>query len=83
MQGVHEVFPADENDEEDPLSLKKLWKMEAMWALHKDILGFSFDGVEKTIWLEEAKRDAILTVMKSWIRGKKKRQGFPSQISSP
>ncbi len=29
MQGVHDVFPADENDEEDPLSLKKLRKMEA------------------------------------------------------
>ncbi len=55
MQGVYDVFPAGDNDEEDLLSLKKLRKLEAMWALYKDILGFSFNGVEKTIWLEEDK----------------------------
>ena len=48
MMGVHDVFPADINDDNDPLSLKKLEKLEAMWALHKDILGLAFDGVEKT-----------------------------------
>ena len=48
MMGVHDVFPADSNDDNDPLSLKKLEKLEAMWALHKDILGLAFDGVEKT-----------------------------------
>ena len=37
MQGVHDVFPSDENDKEDPLPLKNLKKLEAMWALHKDI----------------------------------------------
>ena len=68
LQGIHDVFPADNNDEEDPISLKKLKKLEAMWALHKDILGFTFDGVEKTIWLEEAKRDTLLTVMAGWLR---------------
>ena len=67
IQGVRDIFPADENDEEDPLSLKRLRKLEAMWVLHKDILGFPFDGVEKTIWLEEEKRDAILSVMKGWV----------------
>ena len=78
LQGIHDVFPADNNDEEDPISLKKLKKLEAMWALHKDILGFTFDGVEKTIWLEEAKRDTLLTVMAGWLRASERtRAGIP------
>ena len=45
---VH-VANAVKDDAKDPISLKKLKQLEAMWALHKDILGFTFDGVEKTI----------------------------------
>jgi hypothetical protein len=44
MTGIHDRFPANEDAEEDPLSLKKLKKLEGQWALHKDILGFTFDG---------------------------------------
>jgi len=61
---IHDVFPVDEDDENDPLSLKKILKLESMWALHKDILGFTFDGLEKTIWLEAPKRDSLLVIMK-------------------
>jgi len=68
MKGVHDVFPADDDDENDPLSLKKLRKEEGMWALEKDILGFAFDGDEKTMWLDEAKRSAILLTLSRWIR---------------
>ena len=78
MSGVHDVFPADEVDEEDPLSLKKMLKEESMWALTKDVLGFGFDGWEKTIWLEEGKRDALLTTLHQWIRSANKgRCGIP------
>jgi len=66
--GIHDVFPPDDNDEEDAISLKKLKKFEAMWLLHKDILGFTFDGLEKTIWLEKPKRDALLEMLRMWIR---------------
>ena len=68
MTGIHDVFPEDKVDAEDPISFKKLLKLEAMWALHKDILGFTFDGVEKTIWLEAPKRDALLTVLSGWLK---------------
>ena len=30
MKGVHDVFPADEEDKNDPISHKKLLKEEAM-----------------------------------------------------
>ena len=76
--GIHDVFPADENDAEDPISLKKTKKLEVMWALNKDILGFTCDGVEKTMWLEEDKRNALLTVLKGWLRASERgRVGVP------
>ena len=59
--GVRDVFPADSKN--DPLSLKKLQKIEAMWVLHTDILGFTFDGVEETLWLKEPERDYLLTIL--------------------
>ena len=42
--GIHNVFPADEDDNKDPLLLTKMKKLESMWALEKDILRFTFDG---------------------------------------
>ena len=77
MSGVHDVFPEDEVDENDPLSLKKLIKEEGMWDVVKNILGFTFDGERKAMWLEEDKRDAIITVVHGWIRHAKYRGGIP------
>ena len=68
MQGIHDVFPPDDDDETDAISLKKLRKLECMWAHVKDILGFTFDGINKTLWLEEPKRDAILQTLHGWLR---------------
>jgi hypothetical protein len=31
------------------------------------LLGFDFDGSAKTMWLESAKREKLLTILKSWI----------------
>ena len=31
LNGIHDVFPPDENDEEDPTSLKKLQKEDGAW----------------------------------------------------
>ena len=60
MQGIHDVFPACEIDENDSISLKKLKKLEGEWALVKDVLGFTFDGDKKTMILEEPKREFLL-----------------------
>ena len=80
MSGIHDVFPVDSEDENDPISLKKLRLLEAMWALEKDILGFGFDGIEKTIWLEEVKRDALLTKLNQWCHSAQNgRGGIPFQ----
>jgi hypothetical protein len=68
MTGIHDVFPADENDANDPILEKKLRQLNGKYATTKSILGFDFNGVNKTLWLEEAKRAHLLTGLHGWIR---------------
>lgn len=67
MYGIHDVFPPDIADDTDPISKQKLEK-DGSWALVKDILGLTFNGDDKTVWLEDDKRQALLTLLHSWIR---------------
>lgn len=66
IHGVHSVFPEDSDDEEDPIALKKLNKVDGAWAVRKEQQGWTFDGVEKTIKMEEAKVAALLNTLCSW-----------------
>ncbi len=68
MTGIHDVFPADKIDSNDPTSEKKLKQLNGEYSTTKTILGFDFNGDDKTIWLEEAKRAHLLTVLHGWIR---------------
>jgi hypothetical protein len=34
-------------------------------------LGFDFDNNAKTMWLESAKQEKLLTILKGWIRTEK------------
>jgi hypothetical protein len=52
---IHDIFPADTNNSNDPISEKKLRQWDGEYSTTKTILGFDFDRVNKTIWLEEAK----------------------------
>jgi hypothetical protein len=53
MTGIHNVFPADIVNNDDPISEKKMLKGGGQYALIKTLLGFDFDGKQKTMWLEE------------------------------
>jgi hypothetical protein len=44
MAGIHEVFPAEIIDGNDPTSEKKLLKGEGQYSQFKTLLGFDFDG---------------------------------------
>ncbi len=44
MTGIHDVFPADVVDGNNPISEKKLKKGEGQYSLFKTLLGFDFDG---------------------------------------
>ncbi len=66
MHGVHDVFPRDNVDSNNPISEKKLAKGEGTYLMRKTLLRFDFNGETKTMWLEEAKR--VLSVFVFWKR---------------
>jgi hypothetical protein len=74
VHGIHDVFPANDNDDEDPISFKKIQRGDGTWSLRKDVLGFTFDGDDKTLWLEAPKRDALLTILHQWLRASRASQ---------
>ncbi len=67
MHGIHDVFLADDNNANNPISKNKLMKGEGAMSTTKTILGFNFNGVEKPMWLESAKRDQLQMILHSWI----------------
>ena len=58
-------------------SQKKLLKGEGQWVTIKEVLGLTFNGVNKTIWLSHKKRDALLLMLKWWLRVGTWHAGFP------
>jgi hypothetical protein len=67
MTGIHDVFPLDADNSNEPISEKKLRAQEGMYSTRKTHLGFDFDGTAKTMWLEAAKQEQLLTILKGWI----------------
>ncbi len=72
------MFPPSSDNSKDPISAKKLQQGDGTLFKSKTcILGFDFDGNSKTIWLEEEKRVALLTILHQWLRGATKlKQGI-------
>ncbi len=68
LERIHNVFPPDSDDDNDPISQKKLLKDEGQYLLLKTLLGFEFDGNAKTMWLEDAKRENLLATLQLWIQ---------------
>ena len=71
MAGIHDVFPEDSTPELDPISEHKLKKKDGAWSLVKDLLGLTFNGDKKTVWLKTDKQTALLTTIHNWIRASK------------
>ena len=59
MEGIHDIFPPDDNDDNDPLLEKKLLKRDGQYDVLKTLLGFDFDGIGKALWLEAAKWEKL------------------------
>ena len=79
MTGIHDIFPANDIDDgDDPISEKKLKNLEGQYSTEKTLLGFDFDGICKTMWLESAKREKLLTILRGWTRtGRRGTAGIP------
>ena len=71
LHTIHDVFPADDNDENDPTSLKKQLQGDGQWALVKEILGWVFDGEKKTMQLEAKKAETLLKDLKAMGRSRR------------
>ena len=54
----------------DPISEKKMIKKDGQWRIEKDVLGWTFEGEEKTMVLEAEKIQFILGILKDWCRAK-------------
>jgi hypothetical protein len=79
MQGIHDVFPADIVDINNPISEKKLKKGEGRYSTFKTLLGFDFDGKQKTMWLKEEKQAKLLITIKGWIHSGDHERGVLSK----
>jgi hypothetical protein len=44
MTGIHDVFPSNITNKDDPISEKKLLKCKGQYSTLKTLLGFYFDG---------------------------------------
>jgi hypothetical protein len=78
MHGIHNIFPAQVNGDNDPISFKKVKKGDSSWMQVKDILGFTLHGEAKTLWLEAQKQDALLDTLHQWLQvSGAKRAGIP------
>jgi hypothetical protein len=69
MTGIHDVFPANIIDGNNPTLGKKLLNGEGQYSLFKTLLGFDFDGKCKTMWLEDEKGPSsspLCTVGSGW-----------------
>ena len=78
MMGIHDIFPPDKNDVNDPILLKKLLKGDGQYSTQKCLLGFDFDGNDKTLWLEDNKQKTLLQILHSWLRtARKTHLGIP------
>ncbi len=81
MFGIHDVFTPSDVVGDDPISEKKMEKNEAQFDTNKTLLGFDFDGTEKTLWLAEEKRAALLLILKNWIRASaRSHAGIPFKL---
>ena len=67
----HNLFQPCKNDsEEDPISLKKLRKLDGAWMERKDILGWTFNGKNKTMKLKKEKLAKLIEITKAALRSK-------------
>ncbi len=67
MHCIHDIFPEHEDDATDPIAKNKLLKGKGQMSTSKTLLGFDFNSEDKTMWLETAKQDQLLTILHSWI----------------
>ena len=74
IHGIHAVFPptsvTNHKEGKEPISAKKLAAGDGNFNSKKDMIGFSFDGIKRTVHLPPAKAKAYITKMHTLLRRK-------------
>jgi hypothetical protein len=72
LHGIHSVFPPPSSGlaEDDPISYKKLMQGDGVWAVRKEILGWIFDGILRTMELPPDKVIKLLDSLSTSISNK-------------
>ena len=72
LHAIHQIFPppaATGHEGEDPISYKKLvLDGEGVWDVRKEILGWIFDGLDRTMQLPATKVQSLCSTIKNIIR---------------
>jgi len=68
LQGIHDVFPAKMRTNWTQLRSRNFLTRRASGFWRRRSLASPFDGDNNTIWLADAKREALLKVLKGWLR---------------
>jgi hypothetical protein len=73
LHAIHSVFPppASGIPEDDPISYKKLLAGDGIWAVRKEILGWIFDGILRTMELPPEKIEKIMESLATAISQKR------------
>jgi hypothetical protein len=67
LHGIHSIFPPPSVSKHcggDPISQKKMDKGEGTWAYEKEILGWTFNGKDFTIFLDQTKSKKLQKLLK-------------------
>ncbi|KAL7549198.1 hypothetical protein ACHAWF_012467 [Thalassiosira exigua] len=75
MEGFHDVFESDDEDDVNTISVSKIEKGKGHWALEKELLGFDFDGQKHTMWLTAKKRTLLLATLHKWLQSARNGRG--------
>jgi hypothetical protein len=72
LHAIHSVFPTPAAtgalDAKDPVSEKKLAQGEARWATTKAILGYSLDGINRTVQFPPKRADNLIAEARSILK---------------
>ena len=74
LHAIHRIFPPaniTKNHNDEPISLKKLAQGDGLWSSNKEILGWLFDGLTRTISLPEEKITSLTQELRNLSRRSK------------
>jgi len=76
LHAIHRIFPPatiTNNPNDEPIALKKLNQGDGLWSHNKEILGWLFDGITRTISLPAEKIKSLTQELRSLTRRPKAR----------